>query len=115
MFDDSFFSADRLVEFGLGMAMAQQMVNTMNKTMQSMQVPGSMATMPQLGNIHVAIDGKAMGPLTEAEFARLASERRINKDTLVWIPGMLGTLWSKCPKSSRLWHSPHRHSPPCNQ
>ena len=89
MFDDSFFSADRLVEFGLGMAMAQQMVNTMNKTMQSMQVPGSMATMPQLGNIHVAIDGKAMGPLTEAEFARLASERRINKDTLVWIPGML--------------------------
>ena len=40
MNDDSFFSINRLVEFGMGMAVAQKMVNTMNKTMISMHVPG---------------------------------------------------------------------------
>ena len=37
MDNNSFFSVDRLVEFGLGMAMAQQMVGMMNQTMLSSQ------------------------------------------------------------------------------
>ena len=47
MDENSFYSVDRLVEFGLGMAMAQQMVQMMNQTMQSMYVPGSIQSMPQ--------------------------------------------------------------------
>ena len=47
MNDNNFFSVDRLVEFGMGMAMAQQMVNMMNKSMQQMYVPGSIQSMPQ--------------------------------------------------------------------
>ncbi|MCQ2288390.1 MAG: DUF4339 domain-containing protein [Muribaculaceae bacterium] len=91
MDNDSFYSIDRLMEFGMGMAMARQMIGIMNQTMAQMQVPGSMATIPQPQTppIHVSLDGQAVGPLTETEFARLVTERKVNKDTLVWTPGML--------------------------
>ena len=36
---DSFFSMDRLVEFGMGMAMSQQIVQGMNNMMASMKQP----------------------------------------------------------------------------
>ena len=36
---DSFFSMDRLVEFGMGMAMSQQIAQTMNAMMTSMKQP----------------------------------------------------------------------------
>ena len=38
MDNQSFFSIDRLVEFGLGMGIAQQMVGMMNRYMQQMYV-----------------------------------------------------------------------------
>ena len=34
MDNNDFFSLDRLLEFGLGMGMAQQMINTMNQSMK---------------------------------------------------------------------------------
>lgn len=91
MDNNSFYSVDRLVEFGMGMAMAQQMVNMMNQTMQTMQVPGPMASMPQAQplRLYVGLDGQPVGPLSENEFAQLLAQRRVNKDTLVWMPGML--------------------------
>ena len=60
MDNDSFFSIDRLVEFGMGMAMAQQMVGMMNQTMRQMYVPGSIQTMPaaQPVTFYVAINGQ---------------------------------------------------------
>ena len=36
---DSFFSMDRLIEFGMGMAMSQQIAQTMNAMMDSMRQP----------------------------------------------------------------------------
>jgi hypothetical protein len=45
MDDSSFFSMDRLVEFGMGMTVAQQMVKTMNQSMTNMHVPGAMNPM----------------------------------------------------------------------
>ena len=47
MDNNSIFSIDRLVEFGLGMGLAQQMVGMMNQYMQSMYVPGSIQSMPK--------------------------------------------------------------------
>ena len=94
--DNSFYSVDRLVEFGLNMTMAQQMVRSMNQTMQSMYVPGSIQTMPTAAttqSIHVCIDEQIVGPLSESEFVRLIREQKIHKNTLVWIPGML--TWQK--------------------
>lgn len=92
MNNDSFFSIDRLVEFGMSMAMAQQMVRVMNESMQSMYVPGSIQSMPAARPrpLHVAVEGQAIGPLTDAEFSHLVAQRRVTPQSLVWMPGMVG-------------------------
>ena len=92
MNENSFFSIDRLMEFGMGMAMAQQMVLVMNQSMQQMYIPGSIQSMPtsQLQSIYVAVNGSPVGPLTECEFSRLVAEKKVTKDSLAWMPGMIG-------------------------
>ena len=37
--DYGFYSMDRLIEFGLGMTMARQMMKVMNESMEGMQTP----------------------------------------------------------------------------
>ena len=90
---NSFYSMDRLIEFGLGMGVAQQMINVMNQSMRSMYVPGSVQSMPQPAQCiyYVAIDGKAVGPLNDSELSQLISQKKVNKDSLAWVPGM--TAW----------------------
>ena len=70
MNDDSFFSINRLVEFGMGMAVAQQMVNTMNSAMTNMHVPGSMNPMqtaaPQF--YYAMIDSNQAGPFRSRNY-----------------------------------------------
>lgn len=92
MNEQSFFSVDRLIEFGLGMGIAQQMVGMMNQYMQQMYVPGSIQSMPQpiLQTYYVAIDGQKVGPLNDSELVRLVNQKKINKDSLAWVPGMIG-------------------------
>ena len=91
MDNNSIFSIDRLVEFGLGMGLAQQMVGMMNQYMQSMYVPGSIQSMPKpMPQIYyVAIDGQQVGPLNDSELSHLIIQKKINKDSLSWVPGML--------------------------
>ena len=93
MDDSSFFSIDRLVEFGLGMGIAQQMVKSMNASMQNMHIPGAMNPMEQSKQnlYHVVLEGKQVGPLSESELTRLICEKKIAKETFVWMPGM--TNW----------------------
>jgi membrane protease subunit (stomatin/prohibitin family) len=87
--DNNFSTLDRLMDFGLGMGMAQQMINMMNQTMQSMQLPQSSQPAIQKQNEwYVAIDNKASGPYTEAELKGLMLDKKVNKDTLVWCSGM---------------------------
>ncbi|MBR1550269.1 MAG: DUF4339 domain-containing protein [Bacteroidales bacterium] len=90
MDNNSFYSIDRLVEFGMSLAVAQQMTQTMNRAMQDMYVPGAMNPMqaPLPKAYHVVLDGQQAGPFSEDEMMKLISERRINKDTLAWMPGM---------------------------
>lgn len=92
MDNSSFYSIDRLVEFGMGMAMAQQMVKVMNETMQTMYIPGSPSTIPSQTplSIYVGIDGQTVGPLTESDFSKLVTNKKVSCATLVWMPGMLG-------------------------
>lgn len=91
MNDNSFFSIDRLVEFGLGMGIAQQMVGIMNQTMRQMYIPGSIQTMPAVQPVtfYVAVNGQQIGPISESEFTQLVSSKQVTKDTLAWMPGML--------------------------
>lgn len=90
MDNQSFFSIDRLLEFGLGMGMAQQMVGMMNQYMQQMYVPGSIQSMPKpMSQIYyVAIDEQQVGPLNDSELSRLIAQKQVNKDSLAWMPGM---------------------------
>ena len=105
MNDQSFFSVNRLVEFGLGLAVAQQMVGTMNQAMQGMYVPGSIQAMPAPqasatptmappplpATYYVALDGKQAGPFGESELSALITQGKVTKDTLCWLPGL--TAW----------------------
>lgn len=89
MDNNSFFSIDRLVEFGLSMAVANQMINTMNRGMQNMFVAGSQMQYnitPQ--NIYIALGSERIGPLSASAFQQLVNENKVNKDTLAWLPGL---------------------------
>lgn len=88
--ENSFYSIDRLIEFGMGIAVAQQMVQAMNKAMQNMYVPGVMNPMQQTVSsiYHVIIDGKQIGPYSEGELSRLIANKKVTKDTYIWKPGM---------------------------
>ena len=94
MGENNFYSIDRLVEFGMSMAIAQQMVKSMNDMMANMRIPGAMNPMypgtPQQGAqvIYAMIDGKQAGPFSETECGRLIAEKKIVKETYVWMPGM---------------------------
>ncbi len=91
MNDDNFFSINRLVEFGMGMAVAQQMVKTMNSAMTNMYVPGSMnplqTSAPQF--YYAMIEGNQAGPFSEQELSRLIAEKRIVKETYIWKPSLI--------------------------
>lgn len=82
---DSFFSVENLMEFGMSMVMARQMVNMMNQTLQ----PTTPQTLEQI--FYVAIDGQQIGPLGSNELMQMIQQGSVNKDTLSWIPGM--TAW----------------------
>lgn len=90
MNDDSFFSINRLVEFGMGIAVAQQMVNTMNSAITNMHVPGSMNSMQSTPQqfYYAMIEGKQVGPFSEQELSRLITDKKVVKETYIWKPGL---------------------------
>lgn len=92
---NSFSSIDRLMEFGMGMAVAQQMVNTMNHCISNMQVPGQSTTLGQstMQDYHVAVNNTVAGPFSPSELATLAKAKTLTAETLVWKQGMTG--WMK--------------------
>lgn len=90
MTEDSFYSINRLIEFGMGIAVAQQMVKTMNEAMTNMYIPGTMNPMQpaQQQFYYAIIDNTQAGPFSEQELSRLISEKKISKETYIWKPGM---------------------------
>ncbi|WP_270847873.1 DUF4339 domain-containing protein [Candidatus Collinsella stercoripullorum] len=110
MSEPSFYSIDRLVEFGLSLGVATQMAQSMNAMLQEMCVPGAnnslqAAQMPQGGQLtptkrapesfqcgqpvyYAVLDGKVAGPFSIVELARLVVEKRVVKETYIWTPGM---------------------------
>ncbi|MDO9191379.1 MAG: DUF4339 domain-containing protein [Undibacterium sp.] len=91
MNEDNFYSINRLVEFGMGMAVAQQMVKSMNHALTSTHIPGPMNPMPALAvqAYHIILEGKPAGPFSEQELSRLIGEGKVVKSTYVWKPGMV--------------------------
>lgn len=90
MNDDNFFSINKLVEFGMGMAVAQQMVKTMNEAMSTMKIPGTFQNYNPLQSqqVYVLIDNQPQGPLSDQEVMKLIMNGKLTKENLVWQPGM---------------------------
>ena len=97
--ENNFFSTDKLVEFGMSMAIANQMASSMNQAMSQTQIPG--AGSPQQRNnsetvYYAVIDNQSKGPYSISEISRLINEKKIVKETYVWKPGM--TQWELAEK-----------------
>ncbi|MDR0756155.1 MAG: GYF domain-containing protein [Puniceicoccales bacterium] len=90
MNEDSFYSINRLVEFGIGLSVAQQMVKTMNDAINNMRIPGTMNPMQAIPQVtyYAIIDNQQMGPFSEQDLSRLITDRKITKETYIWKPGM---------------------------
>ncbi len=96
MDNNSFFSIDKLLEFGMSVAVANQMVAAMNQAMQQMAVPGvSNAPRPAMPvqMYYAMLDGNQAGPFSEEELTRLIAGKKVTKDTYIWKPGM--SEWAK--------------------
>lgn len=86
-----FYSMDKLVEFGMGMGIANQMAQSMNQALNQMQLPGSGKTIPVSASdsiYYAVLDGKSAGPFSLTELTRLISEKKVVKETYIWKPGM---------------------------
>jgi len=90
MNDNNFFSINNLVEFGIGMTIAQQMVKSMNQSIETMKVPGaSMHNQASVETLFYAIiDGNQMGPLSNHDITQLVRDKKIVNETYLWRPGM---------------------------
>ena len=93
--DNSFNTIERLMEFGMSMAVAQQMIQTMNHAMQNMVTPQFHQVnvpMPKAVQIYALVNDIPQGPFTEQELSGHILAKRVGKETLVWINGMPGWL-----------------------
>lgn len=84
---------DKLVEFGMGVAIANQMAASMNQTLNQMTIPGAGKVMPTHSEIvyYAVLDGKQSGPYSLTELSRLIADKKVVKETYIWKPGM--TQW----------------------
>ncbi len=88
--EDNFNSVNKLIEFGMSLAIAQQMVKSMNEATTNMKIPGTFPNFlqPRLLQLYVAIDGKQNGPFSDQELLKLIQENKLTKQSFVWKPGM---------------------------
>lgn len=91
---NNFSPLDRLLEFGLEVSIAQQMVNSMNQAMSNMSIPGSAHSLGLENRMwYVEISGKPIGPLSETDVTKMLLSKELNKASLVWSYGM--TTWKQ--------------------
>ncbi len=95
---NSFSTIDHLVEFGMGIAIAQQMVKTMNHCIGNMQIPGTGNALTQgktVTRYHVLVNDNVAGGFSEEELATLAKAKSLTSESMVWKPGMSGWMQAK--------------------
>lgn len=94
--NNDFSSLDRLMELGLSMAVAQQMMRTMNHSLNTMQTPGSGQPFIQPAvQYYAVVGGNQAGPFNETEMESLVKNKQLKSDTLVWKPGMPGWKYAR--------------------
>lgn len=90
---NDFDPINRLIEFGLNAAFAQQMILQMNSAMQNMQIPGQNLQQTTSKEWYIAREGKATGPYYEREIKSLLLNNQLTKEDLIWCTGM--AKWDK--------------------
>ncbi len=96
-------SASDMVGMGAGMAMGQQMANSMNVNSNATPPP-----LPnQIAQYFVAIDGKSEGPFSLEDVEKDLLSGSITNDTLIWTQGM-----SKWAEASTILTSSFAQTPP---
>ena len=106
MDDNSFNSIDRLVEFGLGVAVANQMIATMNACIGGMRVPGGDNPMTSSRQLYYfVVDGKTqIGPCDETEIAEYIRRGTLLAETLMWRRGLSGWVMARAlPEINKLF------------
>lgn len=94
---------DRLVEFGLSVAIAQQMTRSMNTAIENTRFPAPGQAAPGGAAYHAMLGERAAGPFSEAELTQLIATGQVSKATFVWRAGMAS--WKQvqdCPDVLRL-------------
>ena len=87
---------DRVVEFGMGMAVCQQIPQMMNTASNAANQPAP-PPIPKATAYFLAIDGKQYGPFNVEQLRPFVTTGQINEQTLVWCQGM--SAWA--PASTR--------------
>jgi hypothetical protein len=91
----NFNSLDKLLEFGMSMAVAQQMMQTMNNAMNQMQTPQFNSlnmNVPKPMLFYALVNDIPQGPFTEDVIISHIIANRINKVTMVWFNGLPGWM-----------------------
>jgi hypothetical protein len=87
--DDSYYSVERLVEFGISMAVAQQMISGFQQAMSPLNQTQVIAPAQTMSRVYFAIvGGTQVGPLSNHDIIRMVRDREINANTLLWTAGM---------------------------
>jgi hypothetical protein len=89
--DNNFNSIEKMMEFGMSMAVAQQMMQTMNHAMSQMQTPqfnNVNMPVPAPKQFYALVNDIPQGPFTESELTGHIVVGRVQKQTMVWLQGM---------------------------
>ena len=78
---------DKVVEFGMGMAVCQQIPQMMNAAANAANQPAP-PPIPKATAYFLAIEGKQYGPFTVEQLRPFVPTGQINAQTLVWCQGM---------------------------
>lgn len=76
---------DKLVEFGMGLSLSQQMMNTLKQTPSPAYTPPKQQ--PEY-IYHVIIENRQVGPVTSRELSELIKNKKVTQDSLMWHPGL---------------------------
>lgn len=96
MDNNNFYSLDKLVEFGMSLAVAQQMMGVMNHTLNNMQVPNAGISVGyKKPGYYATINDHITGPLNDSELQSLINSGQITDETFVWKEGTNGWKQAK--------------------
>ena len=89
--DNNFSPIERLMEFGMSMAVANQMIQTMNDVLSKSKnpvMPGVQLPTPSTKMYFVVINDITQGPFTENEILKYIVSEQRTESTFVWHEGM---------------------------